>query len=129
MKGGAKEAEFPHRRNQLTGKPALAIAVFNDGNEIIFYKLSCRVAHHALVFGEERVEFKEINTTELKCHRIANNRTWPDARRKRTLDSIKGRIRRSMTLCRVCPDFLPATATHSGHYHWFRWRNSVMCAT
>jgi hypothetical protein len=35
--------------------------------------LSCRVAHHALVFGEERVEFKEINTAELKCHRIAND--------------------------------------------------------
>jgi len=33
-----------------------------------------------------------------------------------------------MNLCRPRPDFI-GSRHKSGLYHWFRWRNPVMCAT
>ena len=73
VKSRAEEAELGHRRNQLGRKPALAIAFFNDRDQVVFYELAGRGAHHALVFGEQGIEFEEIHTAELKRHKFADN--------------------------------------------------------
>ena len=128
VKRGAKEAELGHRRDQFSRKPAVAIAVFNDGDEVVFYKLSGCGAHHALFFREQGIEFEEIHTTEFKRHKDADNTERPVAKPGRTLDSNKGRIRRSMILA-TRGRILPITVTLCRFYHWLRLRSPVMCAT
>ena len=46
------------------GKAARAVALFDDGNEIVFDELAGGVADEALVVGEQGIELDEIHTAE-----------------------------------------------------------------
>ena len=60
----AEEAEIGHGLDQFARKAAGAVALFDDGNEIVFDELARGVAHQALFFGEQRIELDEIDTAK-----------------------------------------------------------------
>ena len=60
----AEEAEIGHGFDQFAGEAAGAIALFDDGDEIVFDELAGGIAHQALFFGEQRIELDEIDTAE-----------------------------------------------------------------
>jgi hypothetical protein len=72
----AKKAQVGHGLDQFAGETAGAVALFDDGNEIVFDKFARGVAHQALVIVQQRVEFDEVNTTKfdgwhfLSLHRV-----------------------------------------------------------
>ncbi len=61
---GAEEAEIAHRLDQLAGEASVAIALLDDGDEIVFDELARGIAHQALVVGEQRIEADEIDSAE-----------------------------------------------------------------
>ncbi len=83
----------------------------------------------SLAFRERGIEFEEVNPAELERHRNAGTSAEPIAWTARTSDIIKGRIHRSMIVYCKRPYFPSVTTGHRDFYHWFRLRNSLMCAT
>ncbi len=65
---GSKEAELAHLRNELAGEVAFAIALFDDGDEVVLDELARGVAGEALVVGEESVEADEVDPFEFEGH-------------------------------------------------------------
>ena len=49
----AEEAEIGHGLDQFAGKAAGAVALFDDGDEIVFDELARGVANQAFFFGKE----------------------------------------------------------------------------
>ncbi len=76
------------------GKAAGAIALFDDGNEIVFDEFARGVAHQAFVVGEQGVEFEEINSPELDGHQllvsVSSPRTGAGTQGVETLEGNKG---------------------------------------
>ena len=68
LEAGAVEAEVGHRLDQFTGEAAGAVALLDDGDEVVFDELARGIADQALVVGEQGVEFEEINSPELDGH-------------------------------------------------------------
>ena len=60
----AEEAEIGHGLDQFAGKAAGAVALLDDGDEIVFDELARGVADQALFFGEQGIEFDEIDAAE-----------------------------------------------------------------
>ena len=50
------------------GKAAGAVALFDNGNEVVFDELAGGIADQAFVFGEQGVELDEINAAEFHGH-------------------------------------------------------------
>src|SRR5712692_7366087 len=70
LETGAEESQFSHRLHQFAGKAAGAVAVLNDGDEIVFNESTSGIADEALVVSEQRVEFEEIDSSELDSHDV-----------------------------------------------------------
>ncbi len=68
MEIGAEEAELAHLGDEFAGETALAEAVFNDGDEVVFDEGAGGVADHDFVFGEEGIELEEVYALELEGH-------------------------------------------------------------
>src|SRR6185312_5647761 len=66
FQAGAEESEFRHGLYQLAGKTSCAVAFLDNGHEIVFDELPRVIAHQALLFREQRIEFDEVNVLELK---------------------------------------------------------------
>ena len=60
----AEEAEIGHGLDQFARKAAGAVALFDDGDEVVFDELARGVADQALFFGEQRIELDEIDTAK-----------------------------------------------------------------
>ncbi len=60
----AEEAEIGHGLDQFARKAAGAVALFDDGDEIVFDELAGGVADQAFFFGEQRIELDEIDTAK-----------------------------------------------------------------
>jgi hypothetical protein len=52
LEGRAKEAEIGHGLDQFTREAAGAVALFDDGDKVVFDELARGVADQALLFGE-----------------------------------------------------------------------------
>ena len=74
LEAGAVEAQLAHGLDQLLGEAAVAVALLDDGNEVVFDELARIVADQPLVVAEQRVELDEIHALELDCHAIS--RWW-----------------------------------------------------
>ena len=70
LETGAEESQFSHRLHQFAGKAAGAVAVLNDGDEIVFNESTSGIADEALVVSEQRVEFEEIDSPEFDSHDV-----------------------------------------------------------
>lgn len=64
----AEEAELAHGFDELAREAAVAVALLDDGDEVVFDEVAGGFANHALVFSEEGVEVEEINAFERKRH-------------------------------------------------------------
>ena len=62
---GAEEPQLRHRLHQFAWEAARAIALFDDGDKIVFDELASGIADQALVIGEQSVEIDEINAAKL----------------------------------------------------------------
>ena len=51
--GGSVEAELAHGLDELFGEASVAVALLDDGDEVLFDEEAGVVAHEALVVGEE----------------------------------------------------------------------------
>ena len=63
------EAEFAHWPNQLARKAAVAVALFNDGDEVVLDEGARVVADEEFILGKKSVKLKKINALKLECHR------------------------------------------------------------
>ncbi len=70
LEAGAEEAELAHLGNEFFGKAALAVALLDDGDEVVFDELAGGVAREALVVAEEAVEADEVYALERKSHKM-----------------------------------------------------------
>ena len=71
FEAGAIEAQVGHGFDQFLGEAAGAVALLDDGDEVVFDELAGGVADQALVVGEQGVEFEEIDAPELDGHYIS----------------------------------------------------------
>ena len=71
--GRAEEAQFAHGLDQFAREAAVAIALLDDGNEVVFDKVAGGVASEALFFREQVVESEKIYAFELKCHLLSDS--------------------------------------------------------
>ena len=60
----AEEAELAHGLDQFAWEAAVAVALFDDGNEVVFDELARGVADEALVVGEQGIVLDEIDTAK-----------------------------------------------------------------
>ena len=65
---GAEEAQLAHEGNELARKTALAEAVFDDGNDVVFDEVASGAADEEFVFAEAGVEMKEVEVLEFEGH-------------------------------------------------------------
>lgn len=65
LNGGAEEAKLAHGSHDLPREAALAVALLDNGDKVVFHELAGGGAHHALVFCQQRVEFQEVNAAIL----------------------------------------------------------------
>ncbi len=78
---GAEESQISHRLYQFAREAPGAVALLNDRYEIVFNEAARRVAHHALVIIQQRVEADEVHTTEfdgwhyVSPHKVSRQRT------------------------------------------------------
>ena len=70
LETGAVETQVGHGLHQFAGEAAGAIALLDDGNEVVFDKFAGGVAHQTLFVREQGVEFEEINSPELDGHQL-----------------------------------------------------------
>ncbi len=98
LEAGAEEAQVRHRLDQFARKASGAIALFDDGDEIVFDELAGGVAHQALVVAQQGIEFDEINSAELDGHQLLISvsslrsvpRSGPGTQGVETLEGNKG---------------------------------------
>jgi hypothetical protein len=60
----AEEAEVGHGLDQFAGEAAGAVALFDDGDEVVFDELAGGVADQAFFFREQRIKLDEIDTAK-----------------------------------------------------------------
>ncbi len=65
---GAEEAHLAHRLHQLAGKAAFAVALFDDGDQVVVDEAASGVADKPLIFGEQGIEADEVDVLELESH-------------------------------------------------------------
>ena len=53
VEGGSVEAELAHGLDELFGEASVAVALLDDGNDVLFDEEASVVAHETLVVGEE----------------------------------------------------------------------------
>src|SRR5712691_3607015 len=71
LETGAEESQVSHRLHQFAGKTASAVTLLDDGDEIVFNESTSSIADEALVVVEQRVEFEEIDSSELDSHDVS----------------------------------------------------------
>ena len=64
LQGRAEESEIGHGLDQFAREAAGAVALFDDGDEVVFDELARGVADEALVVGEQGIELDEIDTAK-----------------------------------------------------------------
>jgi hypothetical protein len=69
FEAGAVKAEVSHGLDQFAREPPGAIALLDDGNQIVFDEFAGRIADQPLVVAEQRVEPDEVNSSELEGHK------------------------------------------------------------
>jgi hypothetical protein len=67
--GGAEKPEFGHGLHQFPREAAFPVALFDDGNQIVFDELPRGVPYHELFVGKQRIEFDEIEAFKFDCHK------------------------------------------------------------
>ena len=101
----AEKPQFTHQRYQFTRETALAEAVFNDWNEVVLDEGACRVAYHALIFIEQRIEFEEVYTLELEAHLLClsmlHSNAWSKTLEVSRWQGWRGRLALSRGLLRT----------------------------
>ena len=122
FEAGAIEAQVGHGFDQFLGEAAGAVALLDDGDEVVFDELAGGVADQALVVGEQGVEFEEIDAPELDGHYIsrfcfiaafvAGNKR--QAVRQETIEVNKGR-RGSQTRQGTANGSIWKSMNHKGH--------------
>ena len=65
FEAGAVEAEVGHGLDQFAREAAGAIALLDDGNQVVFDELAGGIADQTLVVAEQGVEVDEIHSSEL----------------------------------------------------------------
>ena len=70
FEAGAIKAQVGHGLDQFLGEAAGAVALLDDGDEVVLDELAGGVADQAFVVGEQGVEFEEINSPELDGHQL-----------------------------------------------------------
>ncbi len=70
FEAGAEEAEVGHGLDQFAGEAAGAVALLDDGDEVVFDELAGGVADQEFVVGEESVKADEVNAAEFEGHGI-----------------------------------------------------------
>ena len=68
VEGRAVEAELAHGPDQFAREAAVAVALLDDGDEVVFDEGACVGANEKLVLREQGVELDEINALKLECH-------------------------------------------------------------
>jgi len=66
LEAGPEKAEFGHGFHQFAGEPSFAIALLDDGDEVLFNKAARGIAHQPLVVAEQGVEFHKVHSPEFK---------------------------------------------------------------
>ena len=64
-----EEAEVTHRANEFAREAAVAVALLDDGDEVVFDEGSGVGANEKLIFREEGVKQDEVYALILECHR------------------------------------------------------------
>jgi hypothetical protein len=65
---GAEEAQLAHHGNKFAGETALAEAVFDDGDEVVFNEIASGAADEELVLRKAGVEMEEVEVLEFEGH-------------------------------------------------------------
>jgi hypothetical protein len=68
MQIGAEEAHLAHRLHQFAREAAFAIALFNDGDQVVIDEPASGVTDEPFILGEHGVESDEIDVLELESH-------------------------------------------------------------
>ena len=71
FEAGAIEAQLAHRADQFLGEAAVAVALFDNGDQVFFNELARVIAHQPLVVIEQRVELDKIYALEFECHDVS----------------------------------------------------------
>src|SRR5207302_9220322 len=69
---GAEQAELGHLWNQLLGKATLHVVLADDRHESLVDPGAHRVAHGALLLGEQAVDVVEVDALEFRYHMCLN---------------------------------------------------------
>ena len=70
FEAGAIEAQVRHGLDQFLGEAAGAVALLDDGDEVVLDEFAGGVADQAFFVREQGVEFEEINSPELDGHQF-----------------------------------------------------------
>ena len=76
LEAGAKEAQLAHGLNQLPRKAAIAIALLDDGNYIVFDELASSIARQQLIARQQPVKLDEINPFKFERHTAGTSECW-----------------------------------------------------
>jgi hypothetical protein len=68
LERGAVEAHLTEGLYEFLGKAPVAVALLDDGDEVLFDVLPGAVAHQALVVREQGIELDEVHSLEFKGH-------------------------------------------------------------
>jgi hypothetical protein len=60
----AKKSQLGHGLDQFAGKAAGAVALLDDGNEVVFDELARGIAHQAFFVGEQGIVLNEIDAAK-----------------------------------------------------------------
>jgi hypothetical protein len=73
LDGRAEEAELAHGLDEFAREAAVAVALLDDGDEVVFDEIACGVAGEQLVFRKQAVEAEKVYALELECHLLADS--------------------------------------------------------
>jgi hypothetical protein len=69
LKRSPVEAKFFYGTHKISREMAVAVALLNDGDKVVFHKGACVGADDKFVIGKKGVKLDEINALKLECHR------------------------------------------------------------
>ncbi len=73
FQAGAEETQLAEGLHQLTREASFAVALLDDGNQIVFDELAGAVTHQALVVAEQRIEGDEVHSVKSHGHTASLN--------------------------------------------------------
>ena len=77
LDGRAEEAELAHGLDEFAREAAVAVALLDDGDEVVFDEIAGGVAGEELVFREQVVESEKIYAFKLECHLLGDSLGGP----------------------------------------------------